>query len=299
MPEKHDLGKIVEKDDEASLRRFYAEHPDRGPSYDLFRHAIHCDSPRCVAVMIELGAEVNTPDECCSTPLMYAAQGCLEIVKLLIEAGADPNALHEDFDPELDPDRHGEPALFWAMLMRNRDVIEYLEPLTHPTLRDQARDALRRWREREAKEAGPPLPPADQALHEAALHNRTDDMRSALAAGADVNQQDRYGATPLGRVALFGNLQAVKVCLEYGADVNKPDTVGNTPLIDAVRMDNKEVVATLLEAGADPTCPNSGGHSALSFADTPWRGEILELLRKFVQNGDNWRSRSSASRKSL
>jgi ankyrin repeat protein len=61
-------------------------------------------------------------------PLLAAVNtGNLEVVKLLVEAGADVNQL----DPE-----DSETALFRAKYRDFQDVAEYLEPLTSPENRD-------------------------------------------------------------------------------------------------------------------------------------------------------------------
>jgi ankyrin repeat protein len=52
--------------------------------------------------------------------------------------------------------------------------------------------------------------------------------------GADVDQADYHGATPLYIAAQLGNLEMVR-CLgtELGADVNKAMEAGSTPLLIA------------------------------------------------------------------
>src|SRR4051812_34342795 len=86
----------LERDDADEIRRLAAEDPDwRGG--DVFHEAVRYGSIRCVEALLEMGNSALVPDECAATPLMYAAQGDLALVRLLIEAGADPNALAEDF----------------------------------------------------------------------------------------------------------------------------------------------------------------------------------------------------------
>lgn len=69
-----------------------------------------------------LGADINFKDKENYTALIYAAQlGYLEIVKLLVEAGADVNLGDKAHLP-----------LYYAVLEKNKDVFEYLYPLTNP-----------------------------------------------------------------------------------------------------------------------------------------------------------------------
>jgi hypothetical protein len=94
-------------------------------------------------------------DEQEPTPLMVAAaQGRLEIVTLLLRAGANVNALCEDLSGELDQFafldglyRHGRltalTALTYAALYRHQEVLDCLAPLVEPGLRREA-DEVRR-----------------------------------------------------------------------------------------------------------------------------------------------------------
>jgi ankyrin repeat protein len=70
-----------------------------------------------------LGADINFKDKENHTALIYAAQlGHLEIVKLLVEAGADVNLGDKAHLP-----------LYYAALEKNKDVFEYLYLLTNPS----------------------------------------------------------------------------------------------------------------------------------------------------------------------
>ena len=53
---------------------------------------------------------------------------------------------------------------------------------------------------------------------------------TSLPAGADVNQADMRGITPLGVAVGFNRIAIVEALLEAGADVEKPDGRGNTVL---------------------------------------------------------------------
>jgi len=73
-----------------------------------------------------------------------------------------------------------------------------------------------------------------------------------LAAGATVDQATNDGATPLLFVAcLEGYTEIASVLLdEGGANPNQADKDGRTPLYVACRFGNKETASVLLEGGA-------------------------------------------------
>ena len=142
--------RAIERDDAEEIRRLAAENPG-WIGGDVFHDAVRWGSRECVSALLALGNSANEPDEGGGTPLMYAAQGDLALVQLLIAAGADPNVLAEDNDPEIDPDCHGQSALFWAVLAGSQDVANYLAPRTCVELRERIPEALRRRWEQETR----------------------------------------------------------------------------------------------------------------------------------------------------
>jgi len=143
--------RAIERDDADELRRIAAGHPAwRGGG--VFHDAVRCGSIGCVRCLLGLLGEdwANEPDECGGMPLAYAAEVGLDLVKLLITAGADPNALAEDFVAVDEGCRFRTP-LFWAALAGRQEVVEYLAPLTHPDLRRMVPELLRQRREQEAR----------------------------------------------------------------------------------------------------------------------------------------------------
>jgi ankyrin repeat protein len=76
---------------------------------------------------------VNARDESGRTYLMHAAsRGDLDMVRLLVEAGADPNALAEHVVCDLDRAQYGWTAKQQAAARGHWSVVDYLAPLTRP-----------------------------------------------------------------------------------------------------------------------------------------------------------------------
>lgn len=82
---------------------------------------------------------------------------------------------------------------------------------------------------------------------EAAKNGDREALESLLADGADVNEQDEHGWTPLNWAAGAGDTDTVKFLLEKGADVTKTGRDNRTPLMIAKAADRKEVAAVLTE----------------------------------------------------
>jgi hypothetical protein len=73
-------------------------------------------------------------------------------------------------------------------------------------------------------------------------------LKDLLAAGANVNEQDEQGWTPLNWAAGRGDVDAVRLLLEHGADVTLTGRDNRTPLMIAKAADRREVAEILKEA---------------------------------------------------
>ena len=111
------------------------------------------------------------------------------------------------------------------------------------------------------------------------------DRRAALeliAKGADVNQTQPDGTTPLHWAAYTFDRELVQALLRKGARANVVNRFGASPLGEAVRVANVELVAMLLEAGADANVANEDGQTALMLAARTGNVAVAKLL---VQHG--------------
>jgi hypothetical protein len=99
---------------------------------------------------------------------------------------------------------------------------------------------------------------------------RTPGMITALVKlGADINQTDYGGTTPLLHAMTDGSERALElVCrlVALGADVNGKDRAGDTPLHKAMlsmHTDAEDFIRVLLRAGANASLSNTRGETAL------------------------------------
>lgn len=106
-------------------------------------------------------------------------------------------------------------------------------------------------------------------------------VRSLLEAGADVRAVDPgMKATALHAAAYGGRTEAAKILIEYKIDINKQGPYnGYTALHDAIWQNNVEIVKLLLDAGTDLNLLSNDKKSALDFASSKNRKEIISLIQ--------------------
>ena len=90
------------------------------------------------------------------------------------------------------------------------------------------------------------------ALHDAAHRGDAPLVRSLLHNGANTNELDWKGSTPLFRACTSGHLLIARLLVDHGADVDMANDDGDTPLTGACREGRHGVAMLLLDAGADP-----------------------------------------------
>jgi len=199
-----------------------------------------------IRYLVEAGAEVDAGDSDGSTPLHVAAlRGHLACVDFLIEKGAD--IAYQD--------RNGAWSLSFAVSGGKEEVIARLIEFGAPLdLRTENGLTL---------------------LHYAALRG----MTGLIACGADVNTVDNWERSPLWMTAGNGNTAMVQALLEAGADPDRANVFGETPLQRATREGHAEIITVLVEAGAglddrEARC----GRTALHFAAMSGYGDCVKAL---------------------
>jgi hypothetical protein len=117
------------------------------------------------------------------------------------------------------------------------------------------------------KSAKPPMAhERSMKLHAAVAANDIKILRRLLAAGADVDIRDRFGAAPLHAAAGSANVEICGILLSAGADVNATDVRDQAPLHYAVGVGAAKVCAILLANGANVNIRGYDGRSPLHIA---------------------------------
>jgi uncharacterized protein len=110
---------------------------------------------------------------------------------------------------------------------------------------------------------------------------QTGDRRAALAMiaqGADVNQTQPDGTTPLHWAVYRVDRELVGALLKKGARAGVVNRYGASPLAEAARVANPELLAMLLEAGADANVANEDGQTPLMLAARTGTVAVAKLL---------------------
>lgn len=171
-----------------------------------------------VRALLAAGA---SPDE--GAAIAHAARSeNLEIIILLVEAGANINAQDSD----------GNTALHHAAQWEMYDIARYLLTKCN-ALADIENDD-------------------DETPFDLAINSNDTEMVRLFLDNrkANVNRKDYTGATALHRATEADNTELVKLLLSAGAKVNVKDCLGETPLSIAKEYENEDIIRLLRAAGA-------------------------------------------------
>ena len=182
---------------------------------------VRTDVHQTVELLLAHGANLTQRGVNDYTPLHVAAEhGDLMAVDMLLAHGADPN--ERTRIDEL------ETPLELAIAAGHADVVARLEPLT-----------------------------AGSGWETASEFGNVAELRRLLAAGHDVDLQDRYGQTALMRAAHGGYAGAVDWLIAHGAELDHTAKHNLSALMLAVVSGHRRIALALVKAGADTAITGS------------------------------------------
>lgn len=256
-------------------------HAGARPDIAAMHLAAARDNVEMVRLLLDAGADPNARDASGSAPLDEAAfHGVKEVAALLIARGAEvdrPNP-QTGATPLNEAAGSGNAGVAELLLARganpSRADSSGATPLENAVSARHA-DVVKLLLDRDH---GPTGRESD-LLDDAVLRGDILMVRMLAERGADVDVRNPGGAAPLHDAALKGFAEIASVLIAHGANVAARDSYGATPLHDAAVGGNAAVVKLLLDHGADVNARETeSGATPLYGAASMGRDEVISLL---------------------
>lgn len=250
------VAKVLAENDMTQVPMGPKPEPKPVPKASNLMEAIANGDAESVKAFIAAGDDLDAPGSHRQIqgmqPLIFAISNKqLEIVDILLDAGADPNVVREG----------GQTPLSWAVFLGLTDLAIKLMDL------------------------GGDLERADQygetLAMPAAKYGYDEILDELIKRGAPFNKPYRDGRTPLWFAAENGKTNAVMRLIEEGLDINELIS-GSAPLHLAVRNNSSRLMTALLKAGAEIDLLNGNGRTALMIAAS---NGYVNLVKKLVKAG--------------
>lgn len=213
--------------------------------------AILTGDPGRVDALLKKGATPNIATGG-DSPLIYAARrNEIEMVRLLLDAGADINYRND----------RGETALMTCSIRGTTELLTLL------------------------LERGSDVHAVDDNGHTVlgkVISRPTDTeplTRLCIVKGASIHQPGYNGQTPLAYAVIYNRVDVARLLLDMGADVDAPDHEGKTPFIMAVKRGSVELAQILAAGGADAGLKDAEGYDALYWAQLQQRDDLAEMVQ--------------------
>lgn len=217
--------------------------------------------PEVVKFLVQKGADVNSLEDDKETPMVYAAgfggPGAIEVMELLLAKGAKIDAT-------------GKPGMTPLMYAVNNGKIESAKFLLKKGANTNFADKDN-W----------------SVLHMASFRGKKELIQLMVDNGADVNLLSKWG-TPLSNAASTGNAEAVEALIANSANADLKGETRGTPLFEAAKWGHTDVAAMLLKAGANPEINQDKFKvTPLHMAALGGFGKISAML---LEKGADWKT---------
>ena len=221
------------------------------------RFAVFAGRVDIVKALLDGGADVNKANKDGTTPLSASIHhSSAEIALILLDADANPNARNKE----------GWTALMYAVYTGHSEAAKVL------------------------LDAGANLDVANNkgvtALMLSAHYGRPEIAQALLDGGANPNAMDNGGETAIRTAAYKGNADIVKMLLAAGANPNAANNDGWTALIDVAVDNHPDIVRMLLAAGANPNVARNNGWTVLMYTAQEGHPGIIKILLSGGANPD-------------
>ena len=235
-----------------------------------------------IRLLLAKGADPNARDDSGASPLDEAAwRGSVQKSVLLLDAGAkiDAPETKTGATPLNEAAFQGHVAVVELLLARGADASSKDRAGFTP-----AENALRQHHPSAVRVLlvhDKDLALANHLLEQAVRRGQADTVQMLLDAGTAINERFASGSTALYEAALKGDDAIVSLLVSHGANVDARETASaTTPLYAAAAFGREETVRTLLLWGADPNLVSKDGVSPLQAAESNRYRTIAERIKR-------------------
>ncbi|XP_059174822.1 putative ankyrin repeat protein RF_0381 [Physella acuta] len=216
-----------------------------------------------IKLLVEEGADLNASYNY-KTPLMSAVDP--STMELLIKSGADVNAKVEKYSASF--------TIFDCILNEHKEgkmrvkLVNMVKVLINHGFKVNVQD----------KKGNTPLMKASQKS------NMEKVLRSLLQAGADVNNQNNDGESALHLAVCCKSILNAKVLLESKSDIDLKTKDGKTPLFYAILERYLNMIILLVENNANVNCENNIGNTPLLFLCSDYVNDV-DVIKMLINYG--------------
>jgi ankyrin len=283
------------------------EKPLHKVSYGEYRSQE--DGVLVAQLLLDRSADVNTRRKDDWTPLHVASYiGNVEIIRLLLDYGADPEAIAEGDMGEkplhqvsYGKYRSHEDGVHVAQLLLDRGANvntrrnDHLTPL-HVASHFGNIEIVQLLLDHGADLEAETVDVGETPLHRVSYGKYRSQEDGVLVTqllldrGADVNTRRKDHWTPLHVASYLGKADIVQLLIDHGAEVSAVDDSGESPLHDVSQGDYESqedgvrVAQILLDHGADVNAKAMSGHTPLDSASLNERPKLAELFLQHAAN---------------
>ena len=248
----------------------------------LLYTACYSGSLEIVKYLVENGADLNK--KCHSRRLpIHVAAGCgfQNIVEYLIENGSKIDSLDEELRTPLHLSllyKHPEIAI---LLIKKNSKVNFLETISpiHLACMEGYKNVVECLIEHDA-DVNILSPTNIFPLKQACSYGHMDIFELLLNNGANIDMQTDESSSVLHLAIKKKDIELVRIIVRRGADVDLEECKKskNTPLINAAKEESLEIVKILLENGAEPDLSNKNWETPLHIACQKENFPIIKCL---------------------
>jgi serine/threonine-protein phosphatase 6 regulatory ankyrin repeat subunit B len=259
-------------EDKSEEERVIITNPEKEGKRGPLHFAANCGSLEVVKLLVENGADISSSANDGFTPLhMAASDGYSDVVEFIVEEAIKKG--HDKSYILKVSDRSGWTVLHSAAKSGYTEIVRFL---INKFSKDKEKSSRALINAADAK--------GTTLLHTAAFHGNLGTVEFLIEKKANVNAVDIYGATPLFAAAMHSNFKVVEYLLEtketrvYCDSEKVLGMLDITSLHAAAAYDNLDIAELLLKNGSRVNAGEKGSLTPLHVAAFFDSSKVIELL---------------------